>query len=188
MSLGAGPFVGRELASERTHERARAFDARAAARYQTNGRAAPALITARRRRRSYFTPRSSIIHAVNNAPLFRVTLYREVSFPPLPSFPPSAPSPSPGVAAEGLPKVSPPTTRPGCVLYPVRTLLSPGLSSETETRGLRSLARSLARHTPFLRGGRFMSLGIAGGIGMMTKGPYRIRLRSTTNKARARFF
>jgi len=34
---------------------------------------APALITARRR--SYFTPRSSIIHAVNNAPLFRVTLY-----------------------------------------------------------------------------------------------------------------
>jgi hypothetical protein len=39
---------------------------------------APALITPRRR--SYFTPRSSIIHAVNNAPLFRVTLYRLPSF------------------------------------------------------------------------------------------------------------
>lgn len=73
-----------------------------------------------------------------------VLLYTEVSFPPLPSFPPFAPS-VPRVAAEGLPKVSPPTTRPGCVLYPVRTLLSPGLSSETETRGLvLSLARSLA--------------------------------------------
>lgn len=69
-------------------------------------------------------------------------LYTEVSFPPLPSFPPFDPS-VPRVAAEGLPKVSL-TTRPGCVLYPVRTLLSPGLSSETETRGLRSLARSLA--------------------------------------------
>lgn len=55
-------------------------------RYQKSGVSAPALITARRR--SYFTPRSSIIHAVNNAPLFRVTLY-QVSF--LPSFLHSSP-------------------------------------------------------------------------------------------------
>lgn len=47
--------------------------ARAIKRVRTTS-SAPALITARRR--SYFTPRSSIIHAVNNAPLFRVTLYR----------------------------------------------------------------------------------------------------------------
>ena len=45
-------------------------------------RAALALITTRQR--SYFTRRSSIIHAVNNAALFRVTLYRS-----LPSFLPS---------------------------------------------------------------------------------------------------
>lgn len=44
-----------------------------------------ALITARRR--SYFTRRSSIIHAVNNAPLFRVTLYREKGGSLLPSLP-----------------------------------------------------------------------------------------------------
>lgn len=68
-------------------------------RYQKSGRvSAPALITARRR--SYFTPRSSIIHAVNNAPLFRVTLYRGLfpsflppfvrpSLPRQPSFLPS---------------------------------------------------------------------------------------------------
>lgn len=60
-------------------------------RYQKSGRgSASALITPRRR--SYFTPRSSIIHAVNNAPLFRVTLYR-VSPSFLPSFL-SIPSPA----------------------------------------------------------------------------------------------
>lgn len=78
-------------------------------RYQKSGRvSAPALITARRR--SYFTPRSSIIHAVNNAPLFRVTLY-QVSFlpsflspflsPALPSF---SPSPSCRVEMRESPK------------------------------------------------------------------------------------
>lgn len=57
--------------------------ARAIKRARTTS-SAPALITARRR--SYFTPRSSIIHAVNNAPLFRVTLYRgSPSFLPCPS-------------------------------------------------------------------------------------------------------
>lgn len=102
--------VGRSRTRERANARAHARIRRAGrSRYQTNGRAAPALITARRRR-SYFTPRSSIIHAVNNAPLFRVTLYaRSPSLPFLLSRPSSRPSPR--VAAEGLPKVSPPTTR-----------------------------------------------------------------------------
>lgn len=131
------------LARTNEHERRRPGRGRAhstRARYQTNGRAARALITASRR--SYFTPRSSIIHAVNNAPLFRVTLYRGL----LPSFLPSSLPPallyhplprlSRGDDRRGLPRDSLSTrgSRSGCVLYPVGTLLSPGLSSKTETR------------------------------------------------------
>lgn len=73
------------LANSRASERmsARAHSTRGRFAIKRNGRAAPALITARRRR-SYFTPGSSIIHAVNNAPLFRVTLYRVLL--PSPSF------------------------------------------------------------------------------------------------------
>lgn len=139
-----GHLSARELASERTHERTRAFDARG--RSLSNERTSCAGVdNGSPRRRSYFTPRSSIIHAVNNAPLFRVTLYRGLL--PTPSFFPALrPVRPPGWPTEGLSRRSlRTTTRPGCVLYPVRTLLSPGLSSETETRGLvLSLARSLA--------------------------------------------
>lgn len=74
------PFVRTSCGQKRTLA---SNAARAIKRARTTS-SASALITARRR--SYFTPRSSIIHAVNNAPLFRVTLYRgeRVSF--LPSF------------------------------------------------------------------------------------------------------
>lgn len=99
---------------------------------------APALITARRR--SYFTPRSSIIHAVNNAPLFRVTLYPGLlptppSFYPsfLPAFPPSIPSfrLSSSLGCESVPCDSGARGR-GVRAVSVRdTLLSPDLSTET---------------------------------------------------------
>lgn len=102
---------------------------------------APALITARRR--SYFTPRSSIIHAVNNAPLFRVTLYPGLSsYLSLPSFLP------PPLVQRGV-RECPECLggeRSGCALYPFGTLLSPGLSTETETR-----FGPLARQKPALR-------------------------------------
>lgn len=91
---------------------------------------APALITARRR--SYFTPRSSIIHAVNNAPLFRVTLYPgSASY--LPLCLPTFPSASRPTGVRECPECLG-GENTGCAPYPFGTLLSPGLSTETETR------------------------------------------------------
>lgn len=82
------PFVRASCGQKRT--RTLASDAVRAIKRARATCSAPALITARRR--SYFTRRSSIIHAVNNAPLFRVTLYREKGEEEVsPSFLPSLP-------------------------------------------------------------------------------------------------
>jgi len=78
--LCPGHLFGREARAS-----GRAHSTRLALSKERTG-SAPALITPRRR--SYFTPRSSIIHAVNNAPLFRVTLYRLFFLPLFPSPPP----------------------------------------------------------------------------------------------------
>lgn len=102
---------------------------------------APALITARRR--SYFTPRSSIIHAVNNAPLFRVTLYPgSASYLPLclPSFP-SASRPT-GGGCESVPSVSGARARGARRIRSGHSYLT-DLSTETKRpASVRSFARN----------------------------------------------
>lgn len=131
----------RKRVGGRAYSRLASDAARAIKRARTTS-SAPALITARRR--SYFTPRSSIIHAVNNAPLFRVTLYRgSPSFLPCPS-PTFCEDEGCGrgrvvkgggelrVFPRGRRLLSDRTEVGGA--YPVETLLSPGPSTETETR------------------------------------------------------
>jgi len=86
--LCPGHLFGREARAS-----GRAHSTRLALSKERTG-SAPALITPRRR--SYFTPRSSIIHAVNNAPLFRVTLYRLFFLPLFPPPLPRTPSPREG--------------------------------------------------------------------------------------------
>lgn len=128
------PFVRASCWQKRT--RPLASDAVRAIKRARTTCSAPALITARRR--SYFTRRSSIIHAVNNAPLFRVTLYREKgkrspSFLPCP-FPTFCKREERG-GIKSLPRGKTSSGRDEVGgAYPVETLLSPGLSTETETR------------------------------------------------------
>jgi len=116
----AGPFV-RTRASARASPRIRL----ALSKERTSS--APALITAHRR--SYFTPRSSIIHAVNNALLFRVTLYPGL-LPTLLSLPSFLPSPA------IHPAECPATQGREVGVRAVSVwdiLLSPDLSTETDT-------------------------------------------------------